>query len=74
MALFGDKEKRRLEGISSSQRAVMIRRLERERQKINTEIEAILASYARESGNRALKKKRLRNGRRSNDWFYVGED
>ena len=74
MALFGDKEKRRIEGISSSQRAVMIRRLERERGRINEEIENILASYAKESGNRALKKKRFRRGKRSNDWLYVGED
>ena len=74
MALFSDKEKRKLEGISSSQRDAMIKRLERERQKINTEIESILSSYAKESGNRALKKKMFRIGRRSNDWFYIGEE
>jgi len=74
MALFSDKERRKLESISSSQRAVMIRRLERERKKINSEIEAILQSYAKESGNRALKKKKFRFGRRANDWFYIGED
>lgn len=74
MALFSDKEKRRLESIGSSQRAIMIRRLERERAKINSEIESILASYARESGNRALKKKRFRIGKRSNDWLYIGEE
>lgn len=74
MALFGEKEKRKLEGISSSQRAAMIKRLERERAKINSEIETILSSYAKESGNRALKKKRFRIGRRSNDWLYIGED
>ena len=74
MALFSKKEKRRLEAISSSQRDIMIRRLERERAKINSEIENILASYAKESGNSALKKKRFRIGKRSNDWFHVGED
>lgn len=74
MALFSDKEKRRLESISSSQRAIMIRRLERERAKINSEIESILASYAKESGNRALRKKRFRIGKRSNDWLYIGEE
>lgn len=74
MALFSDKEKRRLESIGSSQRAIMIRRLERERAKINSEIESILASYAKESGNRALKKKRFRIGKRSNDWLYIGEE
>lgn len=74
MALFSDKEKRRLESIGSSQRAIMIRRLERERGKINAEIESILASYAKESGNRALRKKRFRIGKRSNDWLYIGEE
>ena len=74
MALFGEKEKRRLEAISSSQREIMIRRLERERRKINAEIENILANYAKESGNRALKKKRFRIGRRSNDWLFIGEN
>ena len=74
MALFGEKEKRRLEAISSSQREIMIRRLERERRKINAEIENILANYAKESGNRALKKQRFRIGRRSNDWLFIGEN
>ena len=74
MALFGDKERKKLESISASQRAVMIRRLERERRKINSEIEGILAGYAKESGNKALRKKRFRFGRRSNDWLFIGED
>ena len=74
MALFGDKERKKLESISASQRAVMIRRLERERRKINAEIETILAGYAKESGNKALRKKRFRIGRHSDDWFFMGEN
>lgn len=55
-----NKEKRRIESMSSQQKADMIKRLERERRKINCEIESILKSYAKESGNRALKRKRTR--------------
>ena len=49
--------------MSSQQKADMIKRLERERRKINAEIEGILKSYARESGNRALRRKRIRRSR-----------
>ena len=74
MALFSNKEKQKIESIGSTQRDIMIKRLERERAKINSEIENILANYAKESGNSALKKKRFRLGKHSNDWLYIGED
>jgi hypothetical protein len=51
----------------------MIRRLEKERERINSEIESILKSYARESGNRALKKRRGSVGSLPNDYSF-GED
>lgn len=60
MKAFKEKnDKRRMEGMSSQERANMIKRLERERSKINSEIESILKSYAKESGNRSLLPKRL---------------
>jgi hypothetical protein len=51
----------------------MIRRLEKEREKINAEIESILKSYSRESGNRALKKRRGAIGKLPNDYSF-GEE
>ena len=57
-------EAKRIDKMSSADRDEAIRRLERERARVNEEIESLLASYAKESGNRSLKtKKRL--GRRS---------
>ena len=61
-----DKEKHRIESMSSRQKADIIKRLERERRKINSEIEGILKSYARESGNRDLRRKRLRRSEDAN--------
>ncbi len=54
------------DGISSFEKEDMIKRLERERERVNDEIESILKSYARESGNRALKPKRRK--KYSDDW------
>ena len=60
MKAFKEKnDKRRLDGMSSQEKANIIKRLERERSKINSEIESILKSYAKESGNRALLPKRV---------------
>ena len=60
MGLFKRKndDVRRIASMSSQQKANMIKRLERERKKINSEIEGILKSYAKESGNNALRKKK----------------
>ncbi len=68
MGLFSakNKENRRIEAMSSHQKADMIKRLERERRKINSEIESVLKSYAKESGNRALRRKKPR---RTEDGF-----
>lgn len=60
MKMFSQKnDARRVEGMSSQEKADMIKRLERERRKIDAEIESILKSYAKESGNRSLLPKRL---------------
>jgi len=53
---------RRITSMTSQQKANMIKRLERERRKINSEIESILKSYSKESGNRSLRRKSM--GRR----------
>jgi len=60
MKTFKEKNgRRRVESMSSQEKANIIKRLERERSKINSEIESILKSYAKESGNRALLPKRM---------------
>ena len=61
-------EKKRLENMGSADRDSAIKRLERERMKVNEEIENILASYAKESGNRALKRKKRHTRTSLNDW------
>ena len=67
MGLFHkDKEGPDYDGISTAEKEDMIKRLERERERVNDEIESILKSYARESGNRALKPKRRK--KYSDDW------
>lgn len=65
-----DDVKKRVDNMSSADRDEVIKRLERERNKINGEIESILASYAKESGNHALKPKRLRRRSQLNDWDF----
>lgn len=57
--MFGiKKKKQRVADMSIAEREAMIKRLERERNKINSEIESILQSYSKESGNKALLKKK----------------
>ena len=72
--LWGRKDKARVDAMSTKDRHEAIKRLERERKKVNAEIENILKSYARESGNRALKEKRRIFGTAPNDWEYRGQD
>ncbi len=73
MSFFGDdkKKQRKLEGMSSTERDMMIRRLEKERKKVNSEIESILKNYAKESGNRALLRKRGKRRRYPNDFDFT---
>ena len=66
-------DKRRLDSMSSEQKSDMIKRLERERRKINSEIESILRSYAKESGNRSLKRRRAGRAPDMNEWLYIYE-
>lgn len=65
-----DNTKKLIDNMNSSDRDEAIKRLERERIKVNEEIESLLSSYAKESGIRSLKPKR-RGGRPSqNDWDF----
>lgn len=62
------------ESLDSRERDEAIRSLERERQRINLEIEEVLRKYANESGNRSLKKRGHKSGSYPNDWnFKTGE-
>ena len=67
--LENKRKQRRLESMSSAEKDAVIRRLERERQKINSEIESILRNYSKESGNRALLRKK-RGSSAANSWDY----
>lgn len=62
------------ESLDSAERDAAIRSLERERQRINLEIEDVLRKYASESGNRSLKKRGHKSGSYPNDWnFKIGD-
>lgn len=65
-------KQQRLESMSSAEKDAVIRRLERERQKINSEIESILRNYSKESGNRALLRKK-RGSSAPNSWDYADD-
>lgn len=65
-----DNVKKRVDNMSSADRDEAIKRLERERIKIGEEIESILASYAKESGNHSLKPRRRRAKPTLNDWDF----
>ena len=76
MGIFNNKSKEKInyDNMSTADREDMIKRLERERQKVNSEIESILRSYAKESGNRTLKRGKRRIGRAANDWSFADEE
>lgn len=63
-------EKRRIDNMNSSDREQAISRLEREREKVDEEIENILIRYAKESGNHSVKPKRKRRNSSVNDWDF----
>ena len=70
MGIFSKKRlaERETSSLDSAERSEVIKGLERERQRINLEIEEVLHKYANESGNRFLKKKKRRFGSSQNDW------
>ena len=68
-----DDVKKRIDNMNSADRDEAIRRLERERTKLNEEIESILASYAKESGNRALRQKKTGFSRVEDLFISYGE-
>ena len=72
--LWGRRDKARIASMNTKDRHEAIKRLERERKRVNAEIENILNSYARESGNRSLKAKKRIFGFALNDWEYKGQD
>ena len=53
-----------------SERDSEIDKLERERLRINTEIEQVLKNYAKESGNRKLRRRRHKMGKSPNDYGF----
>lgn len=57
-------------GMRDTDRDAEIRRLERERLRVNLEIEELLREYSRKSGNRSLKPSRRRAGGSPNDYNY----
>lgn len=62
------------EELEASKRDEAIKSLERERQRINLEIEDVLKKYANESGNRSLKKRRRKSDTYPNDWNFRSGD
>ena len=60
--------------LEASKRDEAIKSLERERQRINLEIEDVLKKYANESGNRSLKKRGRKSGAYPNDWNFRSGD
>ncbi len=72
--MFGKrKSKNNYSRLTSADRDEAIRRLERERLKVNLEIESILKMYAKESGNRALARRKHKMGASPNDYSYNAE-
>ena len=69
MGLFKRKDKFSVENSSVMQaRYTDAHRLELQKLAVKKEIESIVAAYARESGNKKLKKRKHRIGHAPNDW------
>ncbi len=68
--MLGKKKKKDGEysNITSLDRDEAIRRTERERLKVNLEIESVLRLYAKESGNHSLSRRKHKIGKSPNDW------
>ena len=73
MGLFRKKENllQSPESMSRDEKEKEIDRLEAERARINSDIEKILRAYAKETGDRTLKRRRRRFGRAPNDYRRV---
>ena len=72
--IFTDEDKKnqkKLDSMTALERDMMIRRLEKERKKVNAEIESILKNYAKESGNKRLLPRRMRRGLNPNDFEFA---
>ena len=66
----GKTSRENLGKMTVSDRDEAIRRAEFERAKITSEIESILSSYAKESGNRALKIKKRKQKKTLDEWTF----
>ena len=75
MGIFGRKKSpvAPVETMRESERDSEIDRLERERLRINTEIEQVLKNYAKESGNRRLRRRRYKMGKSPNDYGFMNK-
>lgn len=75
MAFYSSKKSsdmKKMSAMTLKERDEAVAKLERERMKINAEIEGILRAYAKESGNNALKNRKHRIGASPNDYGFVG--
>ena len=54
--------------MTSTEKSDEIRRLEVERMRINAEIEDLLRHYSKQTGNRALRRRRYKIGKSANDY------
>lgn len=71
MGLFKKKKTDEEVFVEFSLRDAEIARLERERLRINVEIEELLRSYSKESGDRTLRKRRYKVGKGPNDYGFA---
>ena len=71
MALFKKKtEPEVVDTMREGDKDNEIARLERERLRVNTEIEQVLKNYAKESGNAKLRRRRFKMGKSPNDYGF----
>ena len=73
MGLFKKKKEDVSIELEYTPRDKEIERLELERLRTNIEIEQLLKSYAKESGDRSLRKRKYKMGRGANDYGFANK-
>ena len=73
MGLFKKKKEDVSIELEYTPRDKEIERLELERLRTNIEIEQLLKSYAKESGDRSLRKRKYKLGRGANDYGFANK-
>lgn len=73
MGLFKKKKEDVSIELEYTPRYKEIERLELERLRTNIEIEQLLKSYAKESGDRSLRKRKYKMGRGANDYGFANK-